>query len=281
MRVRRNRGAIATSRGNALRGQGMHDRVRVECRAAALASVQNRMKINVHTCAQLLQEGGGGWQGRSERLNRGRWGGLVNWGGGRGRRRREEGGRRDRGGSARRRRYGPGLRQSNGLPADGVTIVERLDHLLRHVRSQAQSRKLERRDHRWSHRGRDSRHRGHRSCRGRPVASIAPSRRRSGAACGARARQLKETHQPRVLIPLVPAPPGCTPATARRLDTTPTPRKSSPPPESKWGSGWNQAESSSPEAPCSGQADQIRKTHHARGPTSKQANRMKKNSRRR
>ena len=43
--------------GNALRGQGMHDRVRVECRAAALASVQNRMKIDVHTCAQLLQEG--------------------------------------------------------------------------------------------------------------------------------------------------------------------------------------------------------------------------------
>ena len=60
--------------GNALRGQGMHDRVRVECRAAALASVQNRLKINVHTCAQLLQEGG--WQGRSEKLNCGRWGGL-------------------------------------------------------------------------------------------------------------------------------------------------------------------------------------------------------------
>ena len=212
----------------------------------------------------------------------------MNRGGGRGRRRREEGGRRDRGGSARRRRYGPGLRQSNGLPADGVTkktskfapperhhllskIVEWLDHLLRHVRSQAQSRKLELREHRWSHRGRESRHRGHRSC---PQQKTFRGRLR-------RPRPPIERNPPtsvpsRVLIPLVPAPPGCTPAAGRRLDTTPTPRKSSPPPESKRGSGWNQAESSSPEAPCRGQADQIRKTHHARGPTSKQANRMKK-----
>ena len=32
--------------GDALRGQGMHDRFRLERRAAALASVKNRMKID-------------------------------------------------------------------------------------------------------------------------------------------------------------------------------------------------------------------------------------------
>ena len=37
--------------GNALRGQGMHDWFRMERRAAALASVQNRMKIDIYTCA--------------------------------------------------------------------------------------------------------------------------------------------------------------------------------------------------------------------------------------
>ena len=204
----------------------------------------------------------------------------MNWGGGCGRRRREEGGRRDRGGSAKRRRYGPGLRQSNGLPADGVTkktskfvpperhhllskIVEWLDHLLRHVRSQAQPRKLERRDHRWSHRGRDSRHRGHRSCRGRPGASIAPSRRRFRGRLR-RPRPPIERNPPtsvpsRVLILLVPDPPGCTPAAGRQLDTTPTPRRSSLPPESKRGCGWDPTEFSSPEAPCRGQVDQSRK----------------------
>ena len=37
--------------GNAVRGQGMQDRFRMERLAAALASVQNGMKIDIHTCA--------------------------------------------------------------------------------------------------------------------------------------------------------------------------------------------------------------------------------------
>ena len=45
--------------GNALRGQGMHDRFRMERRAAALASVQNRMKIDIPV-RNFSKRGGGG-----------------------------------------------------------------------------------------------------------------------------------------------------------------------------------------------------------------------------
>ena len=231
----------------------------------------------------------------------------MNWGGGRGRRRREEGGRRDRGGSARRRRYGPGLRQSNGLPADGVT--KKTSKFVPPPPPPGEAPPPEQ----------------DRGMAGSPppvrpqpgptaqTGTAGPSVEPQGAGQPAqrppelpratrcqhcpqqetfrgrlrRPRPPIERNPPtsvpsRVLIPLVPAPPGCTPAAGRQLDTAPTPRKSSPPPESKRGCGWNPAEFSSPEAPCRGQADQSRKTHHARGPTSKQANRMKKrNSRRR
>ena len=88
-------------------------------------------------------------------------------------------------------------------------------------------------------------------------------------------RNLPTSVPSRVLILLVPDPPGCTPAAGRQLDMTPTPRRSSLPPESKRGCGWDPTEFSSPRLHAvAGGPEQ--KTHHVRGPTSKQANRMKK-----